>query len=35
MIPRLLEAGITRAQIDTMLIDNPRRYFADEPPGAA
>lgn len=34
VIPRLLEAGVTRAQIDTMLIDNPRRYFADDPPSA-
>lgn len=33
VIPRLLEAGVTRAQIDTMLVDNPRRWFADEPPG--
>jgi phosphotriesterase-related protein len=30
IIPRLLEAGITRRQIDTMLIDNPRRFFAGE-----
>ena len=24
----LLEAGVTRAQIDEMSIDNPRRFFA-------
>jgi phosphotriesterase-related protein len=35
VIPRLLEAGITRAQIDAMLIDNPRRYFSDEAPSPA
>ena len=28
--PQLLEAGVTQAQIDAMLIDNPRRYFAGE-----
>lgn len=27
VIPALLDAGVTRAQIDTMFIDNPRRYF--------
>lgn len=35
IVPRLLDAGITRAQIDTMLVDNPRRLFADAPPGPA
>lgn len=34
VVPRLLEAGVTRAQIDAMLIDNPRRYFAGEPAAA-
>jgi phosphotriesterase-related protein len=33
ILPRLHDAGITRRQIDTMLIDNPRRFFAGEPPG--
>jgi len=28
IIPQLLARGVTRAQIDTMLIDNPRRFFA-------
>lgn len=28
VVPALLEAGVTQEQIDTMLIDNPRRYFA-------
>lgn len=28
VIPALLEAGVTQAQIDKMLIDNPRRYMA-------
>lgn len=27
VIPALLEAGVTQAQIDTMFIDNPRRHF--------
>lgn len=31
MIPRLMEAGATRAQIDTALIDNPKRYFSGTP----
>lgn len=30
IIPQLLERGVTQAQIDTMLIDNPRRFFAGE-----
>jgi phosphotriesterase-related protein len=34
ILPRLREAGVTGAQIDTMLVDNPRRWFAGEPPGA-
>jgi phosphotriesterase-related protein len=29
IIPRLREAGVPQAKIDTMLIENPRRYFAD------
>jgi len=28
IIPQLLEKGVSQAQIDTMLSDNPRRYFA-------
>jgi len=28
IIPQLLEAGITQRQIDTMLVDNPRRFFS-------
>lgn len=28
IIPRLLEAGASQAQIDTMLVDNPRRFFS-------
>jgi phosphotriesterase-related protein len=31
--PMLKEAGVTSAQIDTMLCDNPRRYFSGEPCG--
>jgi len=34
IIPRLLDAGVTRQQVHTMLVDNPRRYFSDEPPDA-
>ncbi|MCX7863831.1 MAG: hypothetical protein N2423_02150 [Novosphingobium sp.] len=30
IIPQLLGLGITRAQIDRMLTENPRRYFAGE-----
>ncbi|MDG2004599.1 MAG: hypothetical protein P8J20_14855 [Novosphingobium sp.] len=30
IMPQLLEAGVTQAQIDAMLVDNPRRYFAGE-----
>jgi phosphotriesterase-related protein len=28
ILPGLLEAGVTQAQIDEMLVDNPRRFFA-------
>jgi phosphotriesterase-related protein len=28
VLPYLLEHGVTQQQIDTMLVDNPRRYFA-------
>ena len=28
IIPRLLEAGVSQDQIDTMLVDNPRRFFS-------
>jgi phosphotriesterase-related protein len=27
VIPALLRDGVTETQIDTMLVDNPRRYF--------
>ena len=30
IIPQLLERGASQAQIDTMLIDNPRRFFAGD-----
>ena len=30
IIPRLLEAGVTQQQIDTMLVDNPRQFFSGE-----
>ncbi len=29
VIPALLEAGVSQADIDSMLIDNPRRHFQD------
>jgi phosphotriesterase-related protein len=29
VLPYLLEHGVTQEQVDTMLVDNPRRYFAD------
>jgi phosphotriesterase-related protein len=28
MLPGLLERGVTQQQLDTMLVDNPRRYFS-------
>ncbi|MGH9884470.1 MAG: phosphotriesterase family protein [bacterium] len=30
IVPRLLEAGATKEDIDTLMIENPRRYFAGE-----
>ncbi len=30
IVPRLLEGGATQEQIDTLLVDNPRRFFAGE-----
>jgi phosphotriesterase-related protein len=32
VIPALLEAGVSQAQIDTMLIDTPRRLFENVTP---
>jgi phosphotriesterase-related protein len=32
ILPQLLEAGVTQEQIDQMLVDNPRRFLAGEPP---
>jgi len=29
IIPRLRDAGVSQAKIDTMLVENPRRYFAE------
>ncbi len=31
IVPRLLEGGATKDQIQTLLVDNPRRFFAGEP----
>ncbi|MCU1497074.1 MAG: phosphotriesterase [Acidimicrobiales bacterium] len=31
VLPYLREQGVTDQQIDTMLVDNPRRYFEDRP----
>jgi len=28
IVPQLLERGVTREQVDTMFVDNPRRFFA-------
>ena len=28
ILPRLREAGVPQGKIDTMLVENPRRYFA-------
>ena len=30
IVPQMLDAGITQAQIDALLVDNPRRFFAQE-----
>ena len=30
IIPQLLDAGAEQAQIDTMLVENPRRFFSDD-----
>ncbi len=30
-IPMLREAGVSQSDIDTMTMENPRRYFAGEP----
>ena len=29
VIPRLREVGVPPEKIDTMLVENPRRYFAE------
>jgi predicted metal-dependent phosphotriesterase family hydrolase len=34
-LPALLEAGVTPAQLDTMLVENPVRYFTPVKDGAA
>jgi len=34
IIPQLLAAGVTQGQIDTLLVDNPRRFFSGIAPGA-
>lgn len=30
IIPQLLDAGAEQAQIDAMLVENPRRFFSDD-----
>ena len=30
IVPQLKDAGVTDTQIDTLLVDNPRRFFAGE-----
>ncbi|HZM79759.1 MAG TPA: hypothetical protein VFC19_28855, partial [Candidatus Limnocylindrales bacterium] len=32
VLPALREAGVTEAQVEQMLVDNPRRYFTGSPP---
>ncbi|MFF0044578.1 hypothetical protein ACFYRG_52295 [Streptomyces mirabilis] len=32
VLPALLQAGATQAQLDTMLVDNPRRHFSPAKP---
>jgi phosphotriesterase-related protein len=31
IVPKLIEGGATREQIETMLVANPRRFFAGDP----
>ena len=31
IVPRLREGGVSDGQIKTLLVDNPRRFFAGEP----
>jgi phosphotriesterase-related protein len=31
IVPRLLEGGASEAQVEALLVDNPRRFFAGEP----
>lgn len=31
IVPQLFEAGVAQAQIDALLVDNPRRFFAGAP----
>jgi phosphotriesterase-related protein len=35
VLPALLDAGVTQAQIDTMMVENPVRYFTPAKGGAA
>ncbi len=35
VLPALRERGVTEAQIETMLVANPRRYFSGPASGAA
>jgi phosphotriesterase-related protein len=30
VVPQLLEAGVSAAEVDTLLVDNPKRFFAGE-----
>ncbi len=30
IVPKLLESGATQEQIEALLVDNPRRFFAGE-----
>lgn len=32
IVPRLLESGVTKEQVEALLVDNPRRFFSDEAP---
>jgi phosphotriesterase-related protein len=35
ILPMLRKAGVPEADIDFLLVDNPRRYFSDKAPGSA
>lgn len=35
IVPQLLAAGVTKEQVEALLVDNPKRFFSDEAPAKA